>query len=102
MLDLPGLRPEMGTQEGLVCQNGVLPHDKGSGPNGTLMWTDDLHGADARAWLALASEILQVAPAALTFPASGSPGPARRVAKQRPVRPERAEPTGRGAPRRDV
>jgi hypothetical protein len=84
MLDLPDYARKWELKKAWYAGNGILPHDQGGGPNGTLMWTDDLHGADARAWLALASEVLQVAPAALPPPASGSAGPARRVVRRTP------------------
>ena len=84
MLDLPDYARKWELKKAWYVDNGILPHDQGGGPSGTLMWTDDLHGADAHAWLDLASEVLQVAPAALPPPASGSPGPARRVARRTP------------------
>ncbi len=84
MLDLPDYARKWELKQAWYAGNGILPHDQGGGPNGTLMWTDDPHGADARAWLALASEVLQVEPAALPPPASGSAGPARRVVRRTP------------------
>jgi hypothetical protein len=32
------------------------------GPNGTLLWTDDLNGANAQAWLTLAADVLGIDP----------------------------------------
>jgi len=84
MLDLPDYARKWELKKAWYADNGILPHDQGGGSNGTLMWTDDLHGADARAWLALASKVLQVEPAALPPPASGSAGPARRVVRRTP------------------
>ena len=75
MLDLPDYARKWELKKAWYADNLILPHDKGSGPNGTLMWTDDLNGANARAWLGFASEILQAAlTGALASPASGSRG----------------------------
>ena len=60
----------------------------GGGPNGVLMWTDDLNGADAQAWLAYASEVLRIAPATPTGAAESPRGPVRRVAKKAVARPK--------------
>ena len=84
MLDLPDYARKWELKKAWYADNGILPYDQGGGPNGTLMWTDDLHGADAHAWLALASEVLQVAPAMPPSPVSGSPGPVRRMARRTP------------------
>jgi hypothetical protein len=32
------------------------------GPNGTLLWTDDLNGANVQAWLTLAADVLDIDP----------------------------------------
>lgn len=85
MLDVPDYARKWELKKALYADNGILPHYDDGGPNGTLMWTDDLAGADAQAWLALASEILRVTPAAPP-PPSGSPGPARRAARRAPRR----------------
>jgi hypothetical protein len=84
MLDLPDYARKWELKKAWYTDNGILQHDRGGGPNGTLMWTDDLNGADAQAWLAFASEVLQVAPAALPSSASGPLGPARRVPRRVP------------------
>lgn len=84
MLDLPDYARKWELKKAWYADNGILPHEQGGGPNGTLMWTDDLHGADAHAWLALASEILQVAPATQPPAASSHTGPARRVVRRTP------------------
>jgi hypothetical protein len=82
MLDLPDYAQKWELKKTWHADNGILPHDQDGGPNGSLMWTDDLDGADAQAWLTLASEVLQVTPAALPAQASSSPGPARRVTRR--------------------
>lgn len=58
MLDLPDYARKWEIKKRWYATNGILPFDEGGGPNGILMWTDDLHGADAEAWLAYASEVL--------------------------------------------
>ncbi|MBR8642635.1 ATP-binding domain-containing protein [Streptomyces tuirus] len=82
MLDLPDYARKWELKKAWYAENGILPHAQGGGPNGSLMWTDDLNGADAQAWLELASEILGLTSAALPPPAGAGPGPARRVAKK--------------------
>jgi hypothetical protein len=82
MLDLPDYARKWELKKAWYAENGVLPHSEGGGPRGTLMWTDDLEGADARAWLKLASEVLGVTPADPDVPGTRLPGQARRVAKK--------------------
>ncbi|CAM5328057.1 AAA family ATPase [Streptomyces coeruleorubidus] len=62
MLDLPDYARKWERKKEWYAKNGIEPWDKGGGPNGTLMWTDDLDGADARAWLTLASQVLNAEP----------------------------------------
>ncbi|MFD8651146.1 AAA family ATPase [Streptomyces mirabilis] len=62
MLDLPDYARKWELKKEWYAENGIVAWDKGGGPNGTLMWTDDLNGADARAWLILASRVLGADP----------------------------------------
>lgn len=62
MLDRPDYARKWEFKKVWYAENGVLPHSEGGGPNGVLMWTDDLNGADARAWRAQAAEVLGVDP----------------------------------------
>lgn len=48
-----------------------------------LLWTDDLNGADAKAWLTLAAEVLGVDEAA-SVPGGSSAASVRRVTKKKP------------------
>jgi hypothetical protein len=82
MLDLPAYAQKWELKKAWYAANGVLPHTQGGGPNGSLMWTDDLDGADAQSWLKLASDVLGVTPAEPGDPAGRQAGPARRVAKK--------------------
>jgi hypothetical protein len=81
MLDLPEYAGKWELKKTWYADNGILPHDEGGGPNGSLIWTDDLDGADAQAWLTIASEALGATPAA-PVPTNGHPGPVRRVARR--------------------
>lgn len=92
MLDLPDYARKWELKKAWYAENGILPHSQGGGQNGSLMWPDDLNGADAQAWLAFASEVLGAVPA--TPPAHGGnrPGPARRAAKKTA---QRRRPTSR-------
>jgi hypothetical protein len=87
MLDLPDYARKWALKKAWYADNDILPHQEGGGPNGTLFWTDDLRGADARAWLSRAAEVLQVAPATPLTPADSSAEPARRVTRRTPRRP---------------
>ena len=60
MLDVPDYAKKWELKKAWYAANGILPFDQGGGPNGSLMWTDDLHGADAQAWLRYAAEVLDV------------------------------------------
>lgn len=82
MLDLPDYARKWELKKAWYAENGVLPHHQGGGQNGSLMWTDDLNGADAQAWLALASEVLGATPATLPAQGGNRPSPARRAAKK--------------------
>ncbi|MEV0691562.1 AAA family ATPase [Streptomyces sp. NPDC050388] len=86
MLDLPDYARKWERKKEWYAKNGIGPWDKGGGPNGTLMWTDDLDGADARAWLTLASQVLDAEP---TDPGSAAV-PARRAAKKTAARRTRS------------
>lgn len=82
MLDVPDYARKWELKKAWYACNGILPHDQGGGSNGTLMWTDDLNGADAQAWLNFAADVLGVAPASEAASSGTEPGPARRVAKK--------------------
>jgi hypothetical protein len=82
MLDLPDYARKWELKKAWYADNGILPHNQGGGHNGSLIWTDDLNGADAQAWLTFASEVLGVTPAMPPDRAGDQPGPARRVAKK--------------------
>jgi hypothetical protein len=58
MLDLPDYARKWDLKKSWYAENGILPADDGGGANGVLMWTDDLQGADAAAWLAHAAQVL--------------------------------------------
>ncbi|MEX5636203.1 hypothetical protein [Parafrankia sp. FMc2] len=72
MLDLPTYAQKWEKKKVWYADNGILPHAEGGGPIGTLLWTEDLRGADARAWQALACEVLGVKPPTSRVPESGS------------------------------
>jgi hypothetical protein len=82
MLDLPDYARKWELKKAWYADNGILPHNQGGGSNGSLIWTDDLNGADAQAWLTFASEVLGVTPTMPPDPAGDQPSPARRVAKR--------------------
>lgn len=82
MLDLPDYARKWELKKAWYAENGILPHSQGGGRNGSLMWTDDLNGADVQAWLAFASEVLGAVPATLPAQGGNRPGPARRAAKK--------------------
>jgi hypothetical protein len=82
MLDLPDYTRKWELKKTWYAENGILPHDEGGGPNGSLIWTDDLNGANAHAWLARASEVLRVTSAARPAQSGGQPEPARRIARR--------------------
>lgn len=83
MLDLPDYARKWELKKAWYADNEILPFADGGGPNGTLIWTDDLNGADAKAWLEFAAEVIGVRPSA-PGPSSGAvtEGTARRVAKK--------------------
>ncbi|GAA3068655.1 hypothetical protein GCM10010464_36070 [Pseudonocardia yunnanensis] len=87
MLDLPDYATKWDLKKAWYANNGILPHDQGGGPNGTLMWTDDLNGADAQAWLTFASEVLGATPAVSEISMKSDSGRGRRVARRAPRRP---------------
>ncbi|MFF6790610.1 AAA family ATPase [Streptomyces filamentosus] len=82
MLDLPDYARKWELKKAWYAENGVLPHDQGGGPHGSLMWTNDLDGADAQAWLKSASGILEITPSVPPSSTDAEPGPARRIAKK--------------------
>ncbi|MFJ6810058.1 ATP-binding domain-containing protein [Streptomyces anulatus] len=57
MLDLPDYA-RSGNSRRPGTRRTTFFHTQGGGRNGSLMWTDDLDGADAQAWSAFASEVL--------------------------------------------
>ncbi|WP_432185790.1 AAA family ATPase [Streptomyces sp. Tue6028] len=86
MLDLPDYARKWELKKEWYAENGIVAWDEGGGPNGTLMWTDDLNGADAQAWLTLASQVLGAEPS--TPPTRSVP--VRRVAKKTAARRPKA------------
>lgn len=82
MLDLPDYARKWELKKAWYADNGILPHEQGGGPGGTLMWTDDRGGADAQAWLTLAAEVLGVAPPTSSEAVGDQTRPVRRVAKR--------------------
>ena len=80
MLDLPDYARKWELKKAWYADNSILPYDQGGGSEGTLIWTDDLHGADAQAWLARASEVLGV------IPTSGSTPPPHQGPHRAPRR----------------
>ncbi|WP_318216456.1 hypothetical protein [Streptomyces sp. SCL15-6] len=83
MLDLPDYARKWERKKEWYARNGIEPWDKGGGPNGTLMWADDLDGAGARAWLTLAAQVLDAEP---TDPGTAAV-PGRRAKKTAARRP---------------
>ena len=59
---------------------GILPHDEGGGPSGTLVWTDDRAGVDVPAWTALAHRVIGVSPGGFKPPARSAAKKAARPA----------------------
>jgi len=86
MLDRPDYAMKWELKKSWYAENGVFPFDDEHAGDTVLMWTDDLTGADAQAWLELASGVFGVQAAE---PASGGSVIKRRVAKKVP--PKRAE-----------
>jgi ATP-dependent exoDNAse (exonuclease V) alpha subunit len=82
MLDLPDYARKWELKKAWYADNGILSHDQGGGPNGTLMWTDDRNGANARAWRTIAAEVLGVTPAIPPEATSDQASPVRRVARR--------------------
>ncbi|GAC49545.1 hypothetical protein GOACH_15_00370 [Gordonia aichiensis NBRC 108223] len=81
MLDMPDYARKWELKKSWYADNGILSHDQGGGPNGTLIWTDDLKGADAAAWLDFAAAAFGIQPA--SEPATGgSRTGSRRAAKK--------------------
>lgn len=83
MLDRPDYAAKWELKKAWYADNGVLPHDDANAGNTVLMWTDDLKGANAQAWLDFASEVLGVQ-ASEAAPADGSPAKRRVVKKSSP------------------
>ena len=88
MLDLPDYARKWELKKAWYAENGILPVDSGGGPFGTLIWTDDLKGADAQAWLDFASEVLGVTPAPPVDANAPSAAPVRRLVKKAAARPQ--------------
>lgn len=82
MLGLPDYARKWGLKKAWYAENGILSHTEGGGPNGTLLWTDDLDGADAQAWLTLAAEVFGVDDA-MSVRGGSSAANVRRVAKKK-------------------
>jgi hypothetical protein len=82
MLDLPDYARKWELKKAWYADNQVLPFKEGGGANGTLIWTDDLKGADAKAWLEFAADVLGVTPSTRGPAGSGATTRARRTAKK--------------------
>ncbi|MEP9415447.1 AAA family ATPase [Gordonia sp. VNQ95] len=82
MLDMPDYARKWELKKTWYAENGILPHDQGGGPRGTLMWTDDLEGANAEAWLIFASSVLRVQPASESATTDGRRSGGRRATKK--------------------
>lgn len=80
MLDLPDYARKWELKKSWYAENGILPADDGGGANGVLMWTDDLQGADAQAWLAHAAQVLGSSASSDGDPARATP--VRRATKK--------------------
>lgn len=78
MLDVPDYASKWELKKQWYASNGILPVGTGGGSTGELMWTDDLHGADAQAWLAQARDVL----GADSPESPPSAGPKRPTAKK--------------------
>ncbi|MFJ8197346.1 hypothetical protein [Streptomyces sp. NPDC096152] len=61
MLDLPDCAWKRERKKERSRRTASVHGTRGGGPNDTLMWTDDLDGADARARLTFASQVLDAA-----------------------------------------
>ncbi len=85
MLDLPDYARKWELKKSWYADNGILGYADGGGPNGVLLSTDDLKGADAQAWLALAAQVLGV-DSTTSLPDERSATTVRRVAKKAPTR----------------
>ena len=86
MLDVPDYASKWDLKKQWYADNGILPVEAGGGPNGVLMWTDDLQGADAQAWLAHATAVFGVEPSAtggIETPHPKRPAAKRGTPKQR-------------------
>lgn len=87
MLDLPEYARKWELKKEWYADNQVLPFKDGGGANGTLIWTDDLNGAHAKAWLEFAADVLGVTPSMRGAANLGSSSPVRRPAKKTPAKP---------------
>lgn len=83
MLDRLDYAAKWELKKSWYAENGVVPFDDERAGDTVLMWTDDLKGADAQSWLALASKVFGVQPAE---PASGDNLSKRRVTKKAPTK----------------
>jgi hypothetical protein len=81
MLDVPDYARKWELKKAWYAENGVLPHEEGGGPRGTLMWTEDRRGANAQAWLEFAAGVFGLTPSS---PSAGerTGSAVRRVAKK--------------------
>lgn len=62
MLDDPQYARNWDAKKEWYRANGVLPIADGGGPEGTLVWTDDLGGVDVPAWRQLAQQVFGTSP----------------------------------------
>ncbi|WP_263996154.1 ATP-dependent RecD-like DNA helicase [Mycobacterium yunnanensis] len=82
MLDVSDYARKWDFKKAWYRENGVLPHDDEDAVGDVLIWTDDLKGADAQAWLAFASKVLGVT--ATDEAVSDAPAKRRVVKKAAP------------------
>ncbi|MER7271181.1 AAA family ATPase [Micromonospora carbonacea] len=75
MIDNPQYQAAWERKLGWYREQGVLPHEEGGGPAGTLLCTDDQRGVDVPGWTELARSVLGAGP-------SGPRVASRRAAKK--------------------
>ncbi|MGW6375007.1 AAA family ATPase [Rhodococcus sp. NPDC055112] len=80
MLDDPQYAAKWAAKKDWYARNGILPWDKGGGPSGALVWTDDRAGVNVPEWRALAERVLAGETSAAR-PAPTKKAPPRRRAR---------------------